>query len=131
MFLNPANSCYLLKMDSYQLEGLVRVHIFYCCYSLVSNVVNPETDSIVPVVVGVVGVGVGVVGVGGVVVVDGLVLHKDWSCYMLEVVVVVVVAVVGAFSNFQRGKVAAKLNWMMNWVDVDSDSSNQCLTECV
>lgn len=120
MFLNPANSCYLLKMDSYQLEGLVRVHIFYCCYSLVSNVVNPETDSIVPVVVGVVGV---------VVVVDVPVLHKDWSCYMLEVVVVV--AVVGAFSNFQRGKAAAKLHWMMNWVDVDSDSSNQCVNECV
>jgi hypothetical protein len=117
-------------MDSCQLEGLVRVHIFYCCYSLVSNVVNPETDSIVPVVgvVGVVGL-VGVVGdVVGVVVVDVPVLHKDWSCYMLEVVVV---AVVGAFSNFQRGKAAAKLHWMMNWVDVDSDSSNQCVNECV
>jgi hypothetical protein len=118
-------------MDSYQLEGLVRVHIFYCCYSLVSNVVNPETDSIVPVV-GVVGVVGDVVVVGTVVVVDVPVLHKDWSCYMLEVVVVVVVvAVVGAFSNFQRGKAAAKLHWMMNWVDVDSDSSNQCVNECV
>jgi hypothetical protein len=34
------------------------------------------------------------------------------------------------FSNFQRGKAAAKLNWM-KWIDVDSDSSNQCINECV
>ena len=124
MFLNPANSCYLLKMDSCQLEGLVRVHIFYCCYSLVSNVVNHCGVQLI-VVFGMVVLVLGVVVVVVVVVVDVLVLHKDWSCYMLEVVVVVVVAVVGAFSNFQRGKVAAKLNWMMNWVDVDSDSSNE------
>ena len=46
-----------------------------------------------------------VLGVGVVVVVP--VLRTDLSCYMLEVDVVV-----GAFSNFQRGKAAAKLNWM-------------------
>jgi len=47
-----------------------------------------------------------VLGVGVVAVVVP-VLRTDLSCYMLEVD-----DVVGAFSNFQRGKAAAKLNWM-------------------
>ena len=71
-------------------------------------------------VVLVLGIGVVlVVVVVVVVVVVGVivpVLRTDLSCYMLEVD-----DVVGAFSNFQRGKAAAKLNWM-NWIDFDSSN---------
>ena len=64
-----------------------------------------------------------VLGVGVVVVVP--VLRTDLSCYMLEVD-----DVVGAFSNFQRGKAAAKLNWM-NWIDFDSSNPMYCGMCCV
>jgi len=63
------------------------------------------------VVVIVVGVIVVVVVIVGVVV--GPVLHTGLLCYTLDV---------GAFSNFQRGKAAAKLNWM-NWIDSDYSSN--------
>ena len=74
-FLNPASSC-LAKKDSFQLEELVHVRIFYCCYSLVLNVEIPEIpeilESCLPVVIG------HVVDVAVVL----LALHTDSWCYM-------------------------------------------------
>ena len=110
MFLNPANSYCPLKKDSYPLAELAPVRIFYCCYSLVLNGVDPDLGHATGS-----GFGFGS-GSGSGSEFDFLLLawHTDLSCCMFLFVQPL------AFSNFQRGTADATLNATMCLVVVDS-----------
>lgn len=105
MFLNPASSCCPLKMDSYPLAGLAPVRIFYCCYSLVLNGVDPNATGLMMVLV---------LGAGSEFDFRLLVWHTDLLCCMFLFVPIL------AFLNFQRGTADATLNATMGLDVVDS-----------
>ena len=98
-------------MGSYPLAGLAPVRIFYCCYSLVLNGVDPNATGIMMVLV--LGSGSGS-GSGSVFDFRLLVRHTDLLCCMFLFVPAL------AFLNFQRGTADATLNATMGLDVVDS-----------
>ncbi len=99
MFLNPVNNCCLSKRDSYPLAGLIRVRIFYRCYSLVLNVEHLETDCASG---SIVIAAAAVADVAAVVDEILLVSHKGSLCCMF--------LQTAMFSNFRMGRVVATQN---------------------